>query len=153
MQPNKAFQRALRCTCTLLLAGLLVVAPATANHGEALTKSYWMEKGLTNPPRGLRERADWAYMYFNTSSGSRPVLLFTIATPATVKTVLPRVLENLQRFKSSDQQDINGQPTHMAEHTIVATTNMDAQRACDELEKKYHQVGQAGHSATGGTLS
>ncbi|GFR42872.1 hypothetical protein Agub_g3863 [Astrephomene gubernaculifera] len=101
---------------------------------------YWGEKGLANPSRRLREIADFALLYFNATTEFRAVLLFTIATPASKDNVLPRLLENLASFKSHDQVDTNGNDaTSLAEHTIVGTTNMDTQHACDKLAEKHRQ--------------
>ncbi|GIL48075.1 hypothetical protein Vafri_4778 [Volvox africanus] len=99
---------------------------------------YWSEHGLQNPPFRLRQLADVSLLYFNSSREIRAVLLFTIASPASIPVVLPRVLENLASFLSQDQLDTNGnRATTLAEHTLVATTNMEAQQGCDRLNEKY----------------
>ncbi|GIL74904.1 hypothetical protein Vretimale_2524 [Volvox reticuliferus] len=100
---------------------------------------YWSEQGLENPSQGLLQVADWSLLYFNTSREIRPVLLFTIATPASIPVVLPQVLENLASFLSQDQMDANGnRATTLAEHTLVASTNIEAHHGCGRLTEKYH---------------
>ncbi len=60
-----------------------------------------------------------------------------MATPSSVKGVLPRVLENLDSFKREDQIDTNGWATSLAEHTIVLSTNHEAHEGCRKLSEKF----------------
>jgi hypothetical protein len=143
---NSTHRLAMSSNCGHLTAFvLLLYATVVVAHVDISQQKmrYWGERGLENPSRRLRELADWSLLYFNTSRAMRPVLLFTIATPASTSGVLSRVLENLDKFKSNDQFDVNGSPTtSLAEHTLVASTSMDAQRGCDSLTERYHHVGR-----------
>lgn len=60
-----------------------------------------------------------------------------MATPSSVKGVLPKVLENLDSFKREDQIDTNGWATSLAEHTIVLSTNHEAHEGCRRLSEKF----------------
>ena len=102
--------------------------------------NLWGERGLSNPSRRIRDIADNALLYFNATTEMRPVLLFTIATPASLNTTLPRLLANLASFKSNDQVDTYGHVTTLAEHTIVASTSMPVQLGCDSLQRLYQHV-------------
>lgn len=128
-----------------MLSILLFATYAAARASVVQQKDqYWAEDGLANPSRRLLHSADGSMMYFNTTSEVRTVLLCTIATPASFPAVLPRVLDNLARLESQNQLNALGNPTDLAKHTIVSTTNKDAQEKCMRLAEIFRQVRENG---------